>query len=98
MNRHVPTQTMSSREFNQNTGRAKQAADQGPVTITDRGRPAYVFMRYEDFERLAPGRETKPFHSLYDALYDPNATGDIDLMDLIPPRAEERLRDPFEAD
>jgi hypothetical protein len=33
--------TLSSREFNQDTGRAKKAAENGPVFITDRGRPAH---------------------------------------------------------
>ena len=30
--------TMSSREFDQDTARAKKAAKRGPVFITDRGR------------------------------------------------------------
>lgn len=36
--------TLSSREFNQDTSRAKKAADAGPVIITDRGRPAHVLL------------------------------------------------------
>ena len=48
---------MSSREFNQDIGRAKRAADAGPVIITDRGKPAYVLMRHESWRRLA-GRVT----------------------------------------
>ena len=32
--------TISSREFNQDTSRAKKAAREGPVFITDRGIPA----------------------------------------------------------
>lgn len=44
--------TMSSREFNQDTGRAKQAASSGPVIITDRGTPAHVLLTYEDYQRL----------------------------------------------
>ena len=31
-------QTLSSREFNQDTARAKRAANDGPVFITDRGK------------------------------------------------------------
>jgi len=34
--------TFSSREFNQDAARAKRAARNGPVFITDRGRPAHV--------------------------------------------------------
>ncbi len=44
--------TMSSREFNQDRGRAKKAALSGPVFITDRGRPAHVLLSIEEYERL----------------------------------------------
>ncbi|MDY7084109.1 MAG: type II toxin-antitoxin system Phd/YefM family antitoxin [Actinomycetota bacterium] len=49
---------LSSREFNQDTGRAKNAARSGPVFITDRGRPAHVLLTFEDYERLTGGRES----------------------------------------
>ena len=45
--------TMTSREFNQHVARAKRAARNGPVIITDRGRPAYVLMRHESYRRLS---------------------------------------------
>lgn len=45
--------TLSSREFNQDTGRAKKAARKGPVFITDRGRPAHVLLTIEEYQRLA---------------------------------------------
>ena len=45
--------TLTSREFNQHVARAKRAAKEGPVIITDRGRPAYVLMRHETYQRLA---------------------------------------------
>lgn len=44
--------TISSREFNQDTGRAKQAARKGPVYITDRGRTAHVLLTIEDYQKL----------------------------------------------
>ena len=44
---------LSSREFNQDVSRAKRAADKGPVVITDRGEPAYVLLRHDDYRRLA---------------------------------------------
>lgn len=47
--------TLSSREFNQDAGRAKKAALNGPVFITDRGRPAHVLLSIEDYRRLAGG-------------------------------------------
>lgn len=45
--------TLSSREFNQDTGRAKKASAKGPVFITDRGRPAHVLLSFEDYRRLS---------------------------------------------
>jgi prevent-host-death family protein len=47
--------TLTSREFNQDTSRAKKAARRGPVFITDRGRPAHVLLTIEDYQRLASG-------------------------------------------
>lgn len=44
--------TLSSREFNQDSGRAKKASEKGPVFITDRGRPAHVLMTIEEYQRL----------------------------------------------
>ena len=45
--------SVSSREFNQDTGRAKRAARRGPVVITDRGRPSHVLLTFADYNRLA---------------------------------------------
>lgn len=44
--------TVSSRDLNQDLGRAKRAALQGPVVITDRGRPSHVLLSYADYRRL----------------------------------------------
>ena len=67
------TTTISSREFNQDTGRAKQAAKHGPVFITDRGRPAHVLLSIEEFDELS-GRG----QSLAQLLSDPDSA-DIDF-------------------
>lgn len=48
--------TLSSREFNQDIGRAKRSADEGPVVITDRGTPAYVLLRHDAYRALVAGR------------------------------------------
>ena len=48
----------SSREFNQDTGRAKRAAQKGPVFITDRGRPSHVLLTAEEYERITSGQKT----------------------------------------
>jgi prevent-host-death family protein len=65
--------TLTSREFNQETGRAKKAADQGPVFITDRGRPSYVLLSIDDYRRL-----TGTGRSIADLLAMPGVD-DIDL-------------------
>ena len=70
--------TLSSRELNQDLGRAKRAALQGPVVITDRGRPAHVLLTFEQYQRLAGGPR-----SLAEALAMPGLS-DIPLE---PPRA-----------
>lgn len=44
--------TISSREFNQDAGGAKRAAEKGPVIITDRGRPSHVLLSFEDYRKL----------------------------------------------
>jgi prevent-host-death family protein len=70
--------TLSSREFNQDTSRAKRAAAEGPVFITDRGRPAHVLLSIEEYQRIT-GRHRK----IANALAMPG-TADIELD---PPRA-----------
>lgn len=45
--------TLSSREFNQDTSRAKKAANDGPVFITARGKPAHVLLTVEAYQRLS---------------------------------------------
>jgi hypothetical protein len=62
----VSITTMSSREFNQDAGGAKKAADKGPVVITDRGRPAHVLLSFEDYQKLLGAGP-----SLYEALAMP---------------------------
>jgi prevent-host-death family protein len=52
----MPITTLSSREFNQDTSRAKKAASHGPVFITDRGRPAHVLLSIEEYHRITGTR------------------------------------------
>ena len=75
--------TMSSREFNQDTGGAKKAALNGPVFITDRGEPAHVLLSIADYRRLTGGQM-----SLAEALAQPDIPGmDMDF-DFDPPRLD----------
>lgn len=49
--------TLSSREFNQHASEAKKAANNGPVFITDRGRPAHVLLSIKEYQRITGGRQ-----------------------------------------
>jgi len=75
--------TMSSRAFNQDVGKAKRAADQGPVTITDRGRPAFVLMKYDDYQRMSGKGPT-----LFDLLRQDGPEADFDFD---PPRMSDDM-------
>ena len=75
--------TLSSREFNQDLGRAKRAAGKGPVIITDRGRPSHVLLSIDEYHRIAgKGR------SITDLLADPKAAE----IDFEPPRLHDLHR------
>jgi prevent-host-death family protein len=71
--------TLSSGEFNQDTSRAKKAAQRGPVFITDRGRPANVLLSIEGYQRLAVRSKT-----LAEALHMPGAAE----VEFNPPKAD----------
>ena len=74
--------TLSSREFNQNTGRAKKAARKGPVFITDRGRPSLVLLSIREYEQITNNRK-----SILDLLAMPEA----DQIEFEPPRLGDEL-------
>lgn len=81
----MATTKLTSREFNQDTSRAKNAARRGPVFITDRGRPAHVLLTIEDYQRLTGGNM-----SLAAALAQP---GKADF-DFKPPRLRKGIFKP----
>jgi prevent-host-death family protein len=74
--------TMLSQEFNENIGRAKKAAQDGPVLITDVGRPGYVLITIEEYQRLT-GIPSES-QTLADALAMPGA----DDIEFDPPRMQ----------
>lgn len=45
--------TFSSRDFTRDVSAAKRATMDGPVFITDRGRPAFALLRIDDYYRIA---------------------------------------------
>lgn len=81
----MPITTFSSRAFNQDTGKAKKAADKGPVFITDRGRPAHVLLTFKDYQALQ-GKTVSAAEALAD-------DGALDF-EFEPPRLEFKLRIP----
>lgn len=79
----MPTTIMTSREFNQDTSKAKKAANQGPVFITDRGKPAHVLLSIEEYEKLKqPPRNAGKFKSLAESLGHPES----EHIEFEPPR------------
>ena len=74
--------TISSREFNQDAGGAKKAAEKGPVIITDRGRPAHVLLRFEDYQKLVGAQRS---------LLDVVAQDEDDDIDFDPPRMGDKI-------
>jgi prevent-host-death family protein len=75
----VTVTTLSSRELNHDVSRAKKAAQNGPVVITDRGKPSHVLMTYDEFQRL-----TGSGRSLVEALAMPG----LSHIDFDPKRVE----------
>ena len=81
----MPITKLSSREFNQDTSKAKRAAKRGPVFITDRGRSSHVLLTVEEYERIT-GRGK----SITDLLAMPAAA----KIDFEPPRLSGKLHEP----
>ncbi|CAJ3266186.1 type II toxin-antitoxin system Phd/YefM family antitoxin [Burkholderia pseudomallei] len=70
--------TLSSRELNQDVTKAKKAAKEGPVFITDRGKPAHVLLSFEEYQKLTQQRR-----NIADALAMPG----VEDIEFNPPRA-----------
>lgn len=68
------TTRITSRQFNQDTAGAKRAAEDGPVIITDRGRPAHVLLTWRAYRGLAGDDR------LIDLLGQPAGIADVDLV------------------
>ena len=75
--------TLSSREFNQDTSRAKKASSKGPVFITDRGKPAHVLLSIEEYRRISGQRR-----SIVEALSMPG----LAEIEFDPPRLDDFAR------
>lgn len=75
--------TYSSREFNQDTTGAKKAAANGPVFITDRGRPSHVLLTIDEYHRLTSSEQ-----NLVDLISMP----EDDDIDFTPPKLNAVVR------
>ena len=74
---NMAVHTFSSRDFTRDVSAAKRAAVDGPVFITDRGKPAHVLLSFNDYQKL-----TKQRRNIADALAMPGIA-DIEFE---PPR------------
>ena len=68
---------MTSREFNQDLGRAKRESLREPIIITNHGEPKHVLMSYEEYQLIS----AKKPQSAYDWLcsLEHANVADIDL-------------------
>jgi prevent-host-death family protein len=80
----VTITTLSSRELNQDVTKAKKATKDGPVFITDRGRPAHVLLSFEEYQRL-----TRQRRNIADSLAMPGVEG----IAFDPPRANVKIKE-----
>jgi hypothetical protein len=46
------TAFFTARRFNQEIAAAKRAAEDGPVYVTDRGRPSHVLLTFDEYSQL----------------------------------------------
>lgn len=72
---------VSSRDFNQDVSAAKKAARQGPVIITDRGRPAHVLLSIEAYQALQGQQsgiiDLLALPGVEDIAFEPGRAGDL---------------------
>lgn len=79
--------TFSSRDFTRDVSAAKRATAQGPVFITDRGRPAFALLKIEDYYRITHQSEPS-FLSVMDGIDGGSGSG----IDFDPQPAHIQLR------
>lgn len=79
----MPITTLSSREFQQNANQAQKAAKNGPVFITNRGRPSQVLLSFDEYQRITASKR-----NLIDALSMPG----LSEIDLLPPESRDLPR------
>jgi prevent-host-death family protein len=83
----MPITTISSREFNQDVGLAKKAAQNGPVVITDRGEPSHVLLSIKAYRKFLKKRT-----DIVTALAMPAADAATLAEDFEPPKSNIRTK------
>lgn len=68
------TLKINSKDLNQQISRAKRAAQQEPVIITDRGQPRWVLISYDKYRQM-----TRSTQSIAELLAAPPSAADIEL-------------------
>jgi hypothetical protein len=81
--------TFSSRDFTRDVGAAKRAAAEGPVFITDRGRPAFALLKIEDYYHLG-GQQVPSLLAVMDAI--PGGMAYVEGIEFEAPRLQLQLR------
>lgn len=79
--------TFSSRTFNQEVSRIKQASKTGPVFITDRGKPAHVLLSIQDYQKLT---------GQADSIIDLLAVSAESCIDFEPPKMQNNIIKPVD--
>lgn len=69
---------MTSREFNQYTSLAQKHALSAPVIITNRGKPMFVLVKYEDYRFPAQKSEQNAYQALMNLDHSPDV-GEIEF-------------------
>lgn len=74
--------TITSREFGQNVSSAKHLAKEGPLFITDRGKPAFVLLNIGDYRQLTGAEREMSLLELMDSLPDTSEVEDFEITPL----------------
>jgi len=76
---NVPTTTLTSRIFHQDSASVKRAAQDGPVIITDRGKPTLLIQKFDQAKLDLAEAGSAKFVSLYDVFSKSHPADDIEL-------------------
>jgi prevent-host-death family protein len=77
----MPSKTISAREFHQDSAGAVRAARKSPVIVTNRGRPSFVLLSFDEYSNLAspdPKKGAKE-KSIVELLAMPEGTPEFDF-------------------